>query len=137
MDSVALQCLSCKETPDRLAVCTVVRAVTHRLHLRGGGGRGGLGEWGREASREGADRRHCFPLFGLLENPLIWLARGGAQGEAWAGGPGRRAGRGQIGGATREQCRGNEIPFVASLKTRKTGLIWLATKEGAGEGGGR
>ena len=33
MDSVALQCLSCKETPDRLAVCTVVRAVTHRLHL--------------------------------------------------------------------------------------------------------
>ena len=26
-----------KETPDRLGVCTVVRAVTHRLHLTGGG----------------------------------------------------------------------------------------------------
>ena len=32
-----------KETPDRLAVCTVVRAVTHRLLLKGGvlEGRGG------------------------------------------------------------------------------------------------
>ena len=47
MDSVALQCLSCKETPDRLAVCTVVRAVTHRLHLRGGGGQGRLGGVGQ------------------------------------------------------------------------------------------
>ena len=29
--------LAVKETPDCLAVCTVVRAVTHRLHLMGGG----------------------------------------------------------------------------------------------------
>ena len=34
MDSVALHSASAvKETPDRLAVCTVVRAVMHRLRL--------------------------------------------------------------------------------------------------------
>ena len=34
MDSVALpHSGSVKETPDRLAVCTVERTVTHRLHL--------------------------------------------------------------------------------------------------------
>ena len=33
MDSVHSSASAEKETPDCLAVCTVVRAVTHRLHL--------------------------------------------------------------------------------------------------------
>ena len=62
-----------------------------RRRARGGAGGGGLGDWAREAGREGADRRghqravhFPFPLLGslkILTTGLIWLAtRGGAGG---------------------------------------------------------
>ena len=90
-----------------------------------------MGEWAREAGREGADRGpksnagatkvHWWaPL-----NPNHWSDlpsnEGGGQGEAWKRCAGSRFGEAGVpapfGGATREQCRGN-------FQTLTTGLIW-------------
>ena len=67
---------------------------------------------GQGGGREGADRaggppessagatkvRWLGSLNTLTNNWSDWLATRGRQGEAWGDGPGRRAGRGQMGG---------------------------------------
>ena len=74
------------------------------------GGQGG--RWGG-GTREQWEQQKCIgsPLCSLknLTTGLIWLVtRVGGWGEAWGGGP-WRAGKGEMGGGTREQCGSNKI----------------------------
>ena len=91
-----------------------------------------------EAGREGADKGgppECRTFWAPLK-PNNWfdLASddGGRQGEAWGSGPGRRAGRGQIGGGPQRAVQGNDWFDLASDEGGGRGRLG-----GVGQGGGR
>ena len=97
----------------------------------GGGMGGGVGRWPMEGGQGGemgghqsSEQQKVHWFLGSLKNlttGLIWLVtRVGGWGEVWGGGP-WRAGKGEMGGGTREQCGSNKrctgSPFWAPLKT--------------------